>query len=410
MTFNKLYISPHFFPSAFYLVEICVKENTKDLQAEIYQILLNKKKEDIQISKIGTKVGLISIGSFIPKGGFVGVNILGDVIGYEFVPEIDFPEEETEEEWLNEHFIYGSIQEKVFELLFDGKNTHISFIEKTLWDEINTSLTSSNRNVAFIGLNNGGLINYLLASKAPLNQYSLGGNSFSWDGQQLSFLPNDLSDPQNLSFPEHIEKECELAYISFLQFYYQYSNIIVVGYDKEKISLDREIPLVKTFIKKIGAYFLLILLVVLLINTFQFQKSFSAFEILKNKESAISFKLKKLDELQKRYEANKEVVIQANRSSLFSRYSDEIAKILPRKVKLTRMQILPIVDEKLTYTIMDNQIEIQGIHTSHFYYQHWITELKNLSWVKSLNTEYYSLNDKQNKTRFTLLIVLENEK
>ncbi len=125
--------------------------------------------------------------------------------------------------------------------------------------------------------------------------------------------------------------------------------------------------------------------------------------------STNEFKWKIYEDLKQRFENNKQVLTRHSRLGSMTYYADQVAHLRPYQVKFSKVDIFPITEKGLEYTIEENTVYIQGNSSNHSQYQAWIKLLNKTDWITTLETLKYKRDVESGLTHFTLKIEIGHE-
>ena len=107
---------------------------------------------------------------------------------------------------------------------------------------------------------------------------------------------------------------------------------------------------------------------------------------------------------------NKEAILRESGlsdSNFLSFYVSEITKYIPQEVNLTVLTIFPAtkkIKESQRIQFKHNQIDIEGVVLSYSVFSNWIKELKNQSWVDTIEIIDYHKNNRLNNFKIRILV------
>lgn len=178
----------------------------------------------------------------------------------------------------------------------------------------------------------------------------------------------------------------------------------------DRVRLSRDEFQASKKIKQILLRFGSIVLLLLLANYFVFEQYYQLNSKNQQFVTLNQSAIKAHANLQAIFRERREYVNlnQLDKSSKFSFYADEIARLLPNGITLTQLNVFPLNKNRRTgaFTINDQLIQISGFLKENNLFKTWTEALNRCAWVKQINVQQFDEDKLNQQITFSISILL----
>lgn len=395
----------------------CVLEIVYDSRTE-YRIHLHEvtrfKKTQFKVKTVLENTTLENVRPVITTGKHIGLLIRGNVL---LNDEIKLEEDIKDPSAFNldEYFSFGQIDDYVISSYFTPYTCYISAVRKDIVQQWVSLINKEKLDVFSIHLGLNTLVNYCKGVDVKPGIYAWENLNLNWDGEYIEEYhgeeeSQDLISQLNEEDNETIESSGLIALSTIVSHYYKLGTPNLSIEDSGiHLSKQEEGYYITNFIKKIGIIVLPILFTGLLVNFFLFTQYSKDANQLNETLSTNEFKWKIYEDLKQKFENNKRVLTRNSRLGSMSYYADQIAHLRPYQVSFSKVDIYPITEKGMEYTIDEHSLFVEGYSANHSQYQAWIKLLDKAEWIETLKTIRYNRHVESGLTKFTLKIDIRHE-
>lgn len=409
---GNLYKHPLFSPKTYVALEI-VYDSRTDYRINLHEVTRTKKAE-FKVTCLLENTTLDEAINTLGSQKYMGLTIRGKILLQDTI-QLDTDIKDPLAFNLEEHFSFGQVDDYVISTYFTAHTCQLKAVRQEIVKTWVTQINKQKIEVYNLSLGIDSLANYFKGIDLKPGYYSWENEILNWDGEAIEGRSDDVdSSPlmPNLQSEEtqNIESLGLIALSNGISHYYKFANPKLSFEDKLlNLSHQEEGYYISNFIKKIALVVLPILFVSLLINFFVFTQYSKDSNALHETLSTNEFKWKIYEDLKQRFENNKQVLTRHSRLGSMTYYADQVAHLRPYQVKFSKVDIFPITEKGLEYTIEENTMYIQGNSSNHSQYQAWIKLLNKTDWITTLETLKYKRDVESGLTHFTLKIEIGHE-
>lgn len=204
---------------------------------------------------------------------------------------------------------------------------------------------------------------------------------------------------------EAISSETVLAYSSAFYYFMPSQHLVLPAVPRVQESAENYVE--KAKFQTLAKVSLIFIFLILLINYLLFDKFYSKQKMLEEKMQLYSAQFSQLESLKSKYEKQSSFFQRYGllEKSKFAVYGDQLAKELPIEIRLTSMQLNPLIRKTQEDSVPEftpKRIVIAGNCEESRYLNQWIGKIKKLSWVEAVQIKSYSQNGKAELAEFIL--------
>ena len=369
----------------------------------IYAVVLEKKKDSIEIiSKHSNILSIEELAKDLPSSIPVCLSISSKSILHKKASKQE--KNEQQESKLLQSVIPNAKIADFYVQQYNNENSTFLSIQRR--DALNDLLRQFEEHKLFVhsicfGPSSLPSI-YGLTPDLPKSDFTVGYHHFTYSGNEIETYQfnTDLKlDSSNIFIgKDAVEPELLVSFSTAFEYFFpntskKLSEIELLTKAKEDLQQVR-------IFKKLGWGMLVLFFSVLLINYFVFDYYNSKHQELEVVAASKQQEINKLQQLKKEISYKKELVqlTGVSSASKSSKYTDDIAKILPADIQLIDLKVYPqqkqsLQNKKIQFET--DQILIKGYTVKSTILNKWIKNLKNYDWVNDIDI----LNYKQSRIK-----------
>lgn len=409
---GNIYKHMVFSPKAYVVLEIIYQSRTA------YSIHLHKivrsKKNNFKTTCLLEDTNLEEVAKILDKNSYISLSIRGKVLLNDTIQlEEDLIDISTFQ--LESQFGFGHIDDYVISSYFIEHNCYITAVRHEIVKEWINRINQLKLKLSTLYLGTNTFANYFKGIDLKPGYYTWQNLTLNWDGMyseevQEQIESIDLIEQLNKEDSNPIESIGLLALANVVSDYFQFGNpSLRFKESRLKLTEQKEGYYISNFIKKLSYVVLPILFLSLLVNFLLFTQYSKESNQLSEALSANQFKWKIYEELQQKFENNKQVLTRQSRLGSMTYYADQIAHLRPYQVKFSKVDIYPLTEKSMEYSVEENVLFVEGNSSNHSQYQAWIKLLNKTEWVQALETVQYKRDTESGLTTFILKIEINHE-
>ncbi len=408
---GNIYQHTIFSPRTYCVLEIVYDSRTA-YRLNLYEVTRFKKTQ-FKVKSLLENTALEDLKKAI-SAQHIAVLIRGNVLLQDHI-KLEDDTKNPEHFNLDQNFSFGQIDDYVISSYFTPYTCYITSVRKDIVQHWVTALNKEKLDVFSVSLGLNALVNYFKGIKLKPGIYSWENIALNWDGEYIEEYLGE-EDPQALMQAINEEEDQSIESLGLPAL-----SVIVSHYFKLPtpnltledsgihLNIQEEGFYISNFIKKIAFVVLPVLFLGLLINFFAFSDYSKEANQLNETLSTNEFKWKIYEDLKQKFENNKRVLTRSSKLGSMSYYADQIAHLRPYQVTFSKVDVYPLTEKGMEYSIDEHTLFIEGYSAKHSQYQAWIKLLDKTEWIETLKTISYKRNAETGLTKFTLKIDIHHE-
>jgi Tfp pilus assembly protein PilN len=301
--------------------------------------------------------------------------------------------------------INGDKDDFLFSSYTDGEKSAVSFVRKTLVNNVLETLTKLK--VILIGISAGNIPHFVLLS--PDDSLEFEFKIVTKNGLISEFKRNEIRN--NLTtFRNQVVSEKQFIASSIITFLNDFKSGFEFCLSDKDMAIALEEYSQRRRFTYIGVASLLLIFLIVASNYFYINFLNNQVAQLEMDLSLSNNNLTLIDQLDQE-KIRKEQLIETSGLSgnkFISFYLDKIGQSVPPSIYLKEMTVFPLVEklkDKRKVSVDTQKIEILGLTGSSVVFDDWIEKMNRLEWVKSVEVMNYSkINESQ--AEFKLIMFL----
>ena len=298
------------------------------------------------------------------------------------------------------------------QLIYTSNYTFASIIRRNTLDDIIDLLKEEGRLVVDVSIGPLCLNNAIdvFDNKALLPYYVETNSSEGLEG--ISANANYESTQLNLN-GQSLSSDQTLVFASGFSYFLQSSSL--EPYDKSEVVKEDQTEFLFDRLQRASIILFVAFLILLVVGN-KLMSNYYTGKISALSEDTIGIQVQSQLLSDKKQELkNKQVLLNSSGltvSSNISYYCDRLASVLPNKVRLTKLEVYPLIspikdDKKIGF--QRNGILIQGVSPNGLLLNKWRNALVNFDWVSEVQIEDFKTAIKKKNAQFRLKVFLKNE-
>ncbi len=313
-------------------------------------------------------------------------------------------EESSQSELIARAFPNIDRKSLLFQFHLSENKAVVSATRLEVWEQLTETLNQKGLCVLDFIIGPAALLGLL--QKTTEDKVQLG--SYVFDLRQNAIALNPLEEEEEIKlFDQKVKNSNALAYLTGLRFMASRQYVS----EQESVEANRKDYLYKNLYTKgmmiAGSFILVLLLISFMVYNNYFEKN----QALSQQTASYEQQIQKVNELKANYD-NKVQFLAVNGANKleFARMGDQLASTIPAGISLSNMDFFPM-EKKLKkenlVRFYQNRLVVSGETNNHSFFESWLQEVNQLSWVKEIQIIGYHEMNVSHRADFTLNITLE---